>query len=213
MTTRIQRIPCGNGNSFLVSSGESAILVDTGRMAFRQKVLDACRGFQVRLLVLTHGHVDHVQNAAFLSEALNVPVAMHKADLSLLTDQFSQALTAKGLPGRVVLGASLKSFRQDPIPPFTPTVFLSEGDDLEAYGIPAKVLVLPGHTDGSIGLDVEGRDLIVGDALMNLFYPTVSMLYHDRTAMEESARRISALGTRTIHFGHGPSVENRVWIK
>ncbi len=211
MTTRIQRIPCGNGNSFLIFTEESGILVDTGREKYRQKVLDACRNIPVRLLVLTHGHVDHVQNAAFLSEALGVPAAIHRADLPLLADQFSQPLEARGLLGHVVLSASLKSFRQDPIPPFTPTIFLSEGDTLEEYGIPAKVLALPGHTAGSIGLDVAGRDFIAGDALMNLFYPTRSMLCHDRTAMEESARRISALGSRTIHFGHGPSVENRAW--
>lgn len=211
MSAQIERIPCGNVNSFLVHGGKSAILVDTGREKNRQAVLDACRGVPVRLLLLTHGHVDHVQNAAFLSEALGVPAAIHRADLPLLADQFSQPLTSRGLLGRVVLKASLKSFRQDPIPPFSPSVFLSDGDTLEEYGVPARVLSLPGHTAGSIGLDVEGTDLLVGDALMNLFYPTRSMLFHDRAAMEESARRISALGRRTIHFGHGSAVENRAW--
>lgn len=208
----IQRITCGNVNCYLISNGNCAVLVDTGREKHRQNVLDACKPYQVQLLVLTHGHMDHAQNAAFLSQALNCPVAMHRADFDLLEDNMGQALSAGTILGRIVLSASIKSFQSsDGIPAFTPTVFLDEGDSLERYGVSAKVVGLPGHTDGSIGLDVNGTDLIVGDALMNMFYPTVSMLYHNKTVMLESVRKIEALGPRTIHFGHGKPVQNRAW--
>lgn len=63
----IKRIRCGNVNCFLLTRGETAVLVDTARTAHRQTVLDACKPYQVRLILLTHGHVDHVQNAAKLS--------------------------------------------------------------------------------------------------------------------------------------------------
>ena len=89
---------------------------------------------------------------------------------------------------------------------------MEEGASLDAYGVQAKIISLPGHTKGSIGIDVMERDLIVGDALMNLFYPTVSMLYHDRTAMLQSAARISGMGARRIYFGHGRSIRNREWL-
>lgn len=213
MSCEIQRIPCGNVNCYLVSSGTDAILVDTGREKDCQTVLNACKPFHVRLLVLTHGHVDHAQNAAFLAQALNCPVAMHKADLSLLSDNRNQPLYASSILGRVVRFASIKSFERDVIPAFTPAVFLTDGDSLERYGIPAAVVGLPGHTDGSIGLDVGGTDLIVGDALMNMFYPTVSMLYHDRNEMLQSAGKIGGIGPRTIHFGHGKPVKNRNWLR
>lgn len=209
----IQRIVCGNVNCYLVSNGKNAVLVDTGREKHRQAVLDACGSYQVQLLVLTHGHMDHVQNAAFLSQALHCPIAIHKADLALLTDNMVQPLSASSILGRIVLFASIKSFKIDGIPAFTPTVSLEDGDSLDSYGISAKVVGLPGHTDGSIGLDVGGRELIVGDALMNMFYPTVSMLYHDKDTMLDSARKIEALGPRTIHFGHGRPVQNRKWMQ
>lgn len=209
----ILRIPCGNGNCYLISNGENAVLVDTCREKYRQKILDACKGYQVRLLVLTHGHIDHVQNAAFLSQALQCPIAMHKADLTLLEGNMRQPLSARSILGKIVLSASLKSFKTDYIPAFTPAVFLEDGDSLSSYGIQASVVGLPGHTDGSIGLDIAGKDLIVGDALMNMFYPTVSMLYHDRETMLESVAKIEKIGARTIHFGHGKPVENRKWIR
>lgn len=207
----IQRIVCGNVNCFLISNGENAVLVDTGFKKYREKVLDACRPYQVRLLVLTHGHMDHVQNAAYLSQALHCPIAMHKADLPLLADNMVQPLSASSILGQIVLFFSVKSFKLDGIPIFSPKVFLEDGDSLDSCGISAKVVGLPGHTDGSIGLDVEGGGLIVGDALMNMFYPTVSMLYHDRNAMLESAEKISRLGERTIYFGHGRPRKNRNW--
>ena len=46
--------------------------------------------------------------------------------------------------------------------------------------------------DGSIGIDVDNEYLIVGGALMNMFYPTVSMLYHNKDKMLESAPKISS---------------------
>ncbi len=207
----IQRIRCGNGNCYIVSNGKNAILVDTGREKYRQKILDACKPYDVCLLVLTHGHMDHIQNAAFLSDALKCPVAMNREDEPLIADNMQQPLFAHRFLGKVVLSISVKSFYKDKIPAFTPDVFLQDGDLLDSYGIPAKVISLPGHTNGSIGIDVMEKDLIVGDALMNMFYPTVSMLYHDKSVMLQSADKISEMGERTIYFGHGKPMKNRNW--
>ena len=103
-------------------------------------------------------------------------------------------------------------------------VWLEDGDRLDEYGVPARVLALPGHTAGSIGLDLpEGRPLggagpdwaggqtLVGDALMNMGRPGLSLLYEDREALAESGRVIAGLGERRIWFGHGGPVGNRVW--
>lgn len=207
----IKRIKCGNENCYIVTSGESAVLVDTCRKQFRERILHECGMLNIRLIVLTHGHLDHVQNAAWLSHRLNAPVAMSRADTALLSDNLAQMLHARTFPGKIVLAASVNALRYTKIQEFSPQVWLDEGDSLERYGIPAKVIGLPGHTDGSIALDVEQSDLIVGDALMNMFYPTVSMLYHDEAQMLRSAERITALGERTIFFGHGKPVANRKW--
>lgn len=92
-------------------------------------------------------------------------------------------------------------------------VDVGKRDSLADYGIDARIVALPGHTRGSVGVDVDGKYLIVGDALMNMFYPTVSMLYHDREEMLKSAEKISGMGERTIYFGHGGPVVNRQWVK
>lgn len=208
----IHRIVSGNVNCYIVAENGSAILIDTGRRKYREKILKKCREFPITLIVLTHGHMDHCQNAAYLANALHVPIAMCEKDKNLIPDNRKQSLSAKTFLGRIVLLVSLKSFEKDSLDVFEPTVNLKDGDSLSEYGIDAEVIELPGHTNGSIGLKTEDK-LFVGDALMNMFYPTVSMLYTDERLMKKSAEKIGDMGKMEIYFGHGKSVGNRRWGK
>lgn len=211
--TKVKRIKCGNGNCFIISNGDNAVLADTCHTKYREKILNACKGYNIRLIVLTHGHIDHIQNAAYLSGELNAPIAMNGEDIPLIGDNMRQPLKAESFLGKIVLALSEKSFREDEIPAFEPTVLLKDGDTLEEYGIPAEIIAVPGHTKGSIAIDVDKKYLIAGDALMNMFYPTVSMLYNDKEEMLESAGRIVGMGERIICFGHGKEKGNRNWVK
>jgi glyoxylase-like metal-dependent hydrolase (beta-lactamase superfamily II) len=206
----ISRIQCGNGNCFLLQENNASILVDTSRTKYRGKILEQCRDANVKLIILTHGHMDHIQNAAYLAKELKVPIAIHKSDYELTKNNMIEPLSAHNLLGKLVLQLSIKSFEFDTIDEFEPTVFLKEGDSLMEYGINATIVGLPGHTKGSIGIQ-SGEELLVGDALMNLFYPTKSMLYGDREQMEKSAEYISNRNVKMIHFGHGKSMPNRTW--
>ena len=199
----IQQIRCGSANCFLIRNDTAGILVDTGRERYRDAVLNACIGTPIRLIVLTHGHVDHVQNAAFLSKELHTPLAMHRDDIPLLEDNWQQPLSSSGYLGGLMLSATKRSFRCDKIPPFSPNVLLDHGDSLSFYGFDVRVVALPGHTRGSIGLTVGETSMIVGDAMMNLFRPRPSLLYHNRVMLLRSIRKIKALAPQTIYFGHG----------
>lgn len=209
---KIHRIAGGNVNCYIVADNDKAILIDTGRKKYREKILEKCKEFHVSLIVLTHGHMDHCQNAAYLANALHIPIAMNKKDMNLIPDNRKQALLAKTILGKIVLSVSLSSFEQDSLEVFEPTIYLKNGDDLSDYGVDAKVVELPGHTKGSIGVEIEDN-LFVGDALMNMFYPTVSMLYEDEREMLSSAKYISELGDKIIYFGHGKPKRNREWVK
>lgn len=209
----IQRIKCGNGNCYIVEENGNAVLVDTARTKYRDKILSVCRQVNIRLLILTHTHIDHCQNAAYISEELGVPIAICKADEELIKNNMLKSLYAKTLTGKLVLLFSEESFRHDKIPEFTPKIYLKDGDSLSDFGINAKIIGLSGHTNGSIGIDCGKEGVLVGDALMNMFYPTVSMLYHDYGQMLESARKIGSLGERFVYFGHGKPKKNRIWVK
>jgi len=210
LMSNIERIQCGNGNAYLLSDGEDAVLVDTCRIQYKEKIVERCKKKNVRLIVLTHGHIDHIQNAAFFSKELNAPIAMHKADCGLITNNLAEPLSAHSILGKFILKLSQKSFEKDKAEPFAPGIMLQEGDSLQEDGVSATIIELPGHTKGSIGIKT-GNSVIVGDALMNMFYPVKSPLYGDKAAMEKSAERISSFGDMTIYFGHGKPVKNKLW--
>lgn len=211
--SEIHRIKCGNGNCYIISNGTIGILVDTGKREFVNQVIEACKLYNVQLIVLTHAHFDHAENAAQISATLGIPIAMNEKDCNLIESNTNQSLSADTFLGRVVLSVSLKNFSTRTIPKFKPDVLLNDGDSLSDYGIDAQIISLPGHTNGSIGIDVDKKYLLIGDALMNMFYPTVSMLFHNRNDMLTSAGKISDYGNRTIYFGHGKPVPNKKWTK
>ena len=211
--SEIHRIKCGNGNCYIIENGVAGILVDTGKKEFVNRVMEACRQYHVKLIVLTHAHFDHAENAAQISNALGIPIAMSEKDCNLIQSNANQRLSAETFLGKIVLWVSLKDFSVRTLKEFKPDIFLKDGDSLSEYGVDASIIALPGHTDGSIGIDVDKKGLIVGDALMNMFYPTISMLYHNKSEMLDSAGKISKLGNRIIYFGHGKPMSNKQWVK
>lgn len=208
----IIRIPCGTVNTFLIKEKAHAVLVDTGLAGYEEKIYDVCKDSHVECVILTHGHIDHIQNTAVLSKRLNVPIGIGIGDEDLVDDNTLQPMHGRSAIGKVLCYFSQKSIKSNPVEKFKPTIFLKDGDSLEDFGIKGKIIGLPGHTKGSIGIDVEQRDLIVGDALMNMLRPTISLLYEDKIQLELSAKKISDLGNRCVHFGHGKSAQNRKWV-
>lgn len=216
----IRRIQCGTDNCYIVAQGNAqedekeggkacnAILVDTCSAAGYEKVLAACSAYAMKLIVLTHVHFDHAENAARLAKHFGIPVAVHEADLELFESFDRQPLKSYGLVGRVVLGLSLKVLRNTTVEKPETLVTVREGDDLAPYGVDAKIIELPGHTKGSVGVDVAGSSLLVGDALDNWKCPATGHLYTDMEALRNSAEKIRALGERTLYYGHGNPTEN-----
>lgn len=204
----VKRIKCGTGNCYVVSEGRNAVLVDTCRKEHLDMIKFECSEFDIKLIVITHPHIDHAENAQALSEHFGCPVAMNGKDTEVMYNFMAQPLKYDTVAGNALYRLSIKSLSKDKVPEIKNLIFIEEGDTLEKYGIDAKILAFPGHTYGSIGLDVGGKDLIVGDALMNFLKPSLSLIYHDRDVMLKSAERIKNIGHRTIWFGHGNPVDS-----
>ena len=205
----VTRIKCKTDNCYLVANDKDAFLVDTGSAIGYDQVLAECSKYNMKLIVLTHTHFDHAENAAKLSKHFNIPVACHEADVELFESYDKQPMESYGIVGKVVLDMSLKVLRETPVEKPENLILIKDGDDLSAYGFEAKIIGLPGHTKGSIGVDVEGKHLIVGDELDNWISPATGHLYNDLDAIKKSADKITALGERTIYYGHGKPTKNK----
>ena len=203
----ITRIKCKTDNCYIVSEGRNAILVDTGSAQCLDMVIAECDKYDLKLIVLTHVHFDHAENAAELSRRYGVPVAFHKADEELFESFDKQPLKCYGLTGCVVLGLSLKVLRETKVERPEKIIYIKDGDSLSDYGINAKIIELPGHTNGSIGVDVEETHLLVGDAMDNWVIPGLGHLYYNMEDIKKSFNKIQKLGHRTIYFGHGKPIK------
>jgi glyoxylase-like metal-dependent hydrolase (beta-lactamase superfamily II) len=95
---------------------------------------------------------------------------------------------------------------------FKPDVYVDDGYDLSAYGLDAKVLHIPGHSNGSIGIMTDEGDLFCGDSLVNHKQPTLNRLIDDKTAADASVEK-QKVGIKTVYPGHGKPFPMDLFIK
>ena len=71
MADKIKCLKGGQANVYLICGLEGSILVDTGISRYREKIAHAGQEAEVKLIVLTHGHFDHIWGLDALRDAAN----------------------------------------------------------------------------------------------------------------------------------------------
>ena len=145
---RLEVGPCAS-NCYIVGSNRRGMIIDPGDEA--ERILDEVRelGLDIKIIALTHGHIDHTAALKEVKEATGAPVAIHADDVS----------TLKGKLLSMFLGIGFKS-------PPPPDRLLKDGDTISIGELEFTVVHTPGHTKGSICLLGE-RVLFSGDTLFN----------------------------------------------
>ena len=203
---KTERIACGMANAYLLHGDGGSILIDTGAEKYREKVAKASQNAGVRLILLTHGHFDHCQSAAYLTRRLKCSIGIAGEDAALLERNEKRKVYGKGIWGRFYADASNRNIEQNEIEAVTPDVILEDGMSLGEYGVDAKTVKLPGHTAGSVGVLCDTGELFVGDAMQNILFPSAAWCYEDYEKAKESAAIVRSMNAGKIFFGHG-----RVW--
>jgi glyoxylase-like metal-dependent hydrolase (beta-lactamase superfamily II) len=201
-------LPLGLGhvNCYLIKTEAGFILIDTGaanqRAALEKELLAAgCQPGNLKLIMLTHGDFDHTGNAAYLHQKFGAPLAMHPTDFPMIERGDMFASRNNGNPIFKALAPVL--FRFSKSNRVTPDFKLTEEFDLSAYGLAAKVISLPGHSRGSIGVLTSEGDLFVGDLLENTKQPALNSIMDDRAAAQASVEKLQGLNVKMIYPGHG----------
>jgi len=193
-------------NCYLVSTNNSYILLDTGPSNQRQRLqteleTSGCQPGNFKLIVLTHGDSDHSGNAAYLRSKYDTRIAMHKDDSGMVEHgDMTWNRNKINILTRVIFGLF---FRLDQSDRITPDIYLEEGDDLSSYGFDAKVLSIPGHSKGSIGILSSNGDLFCGDLLENTKQPALNAIMDDPTVAHKSVEKLKNLRIKTVYPGHG----------
>ena len=127
-----------------------AMVIDPGDDIGEVLALLQKHNLQVKQIVITHAHIDHVGGAMKLRLATGAPILINENDYALLKMLDVQAAwLGMQNPGKVEIANSL-----------------AESDKVQAGALVANVIHTPGHTEGSICLYFpDEQKLIAGDTL------------------------------------------------
>ena len=81
---------------------------------------------------------------------------------------------------------------------FKPDLYIDEGYNLSECGFDAKVLHIPGHSKGSIGILTANGDLFCGDLLENTDKPILNSIMDDTAAANVSVEKLKKLKINTV---------------
>ncbi|MCX5678479.1 MAG: MBL fold metallo-hydrolase [Candidatus Omnitrophica bacterium] len=173
-------------NCYLVADAltKEACLIDPGSGPYPIKNFISKEGLDLKFIINTHGHGDHIGANAFF----DVPIFIHKLDKDFLTNP-GMNMSRMFMPGIVSPGAER---------------LLEEGDILNLGGLELKILHTPGHTPGSVSVVLDGV-VFTGDALFAGSVGRTDFEYGDQDSLIRSiTQKLFTLKDDTIVYpGHG----------
>ena len=207
----IHQIDGANANSYLVLENDGSLtLIDAGMSAGGKKILDYVKTemskqpSDLKTIILTHAHIDHVRGALAIKKASGAKVAIHDQDAEYLSGR--KKLPSPGGAMGFVFRLLSVFFRS---PAVEPDITLKENDKI---GSCLTVVHTPGHTPGSISLYDQGRKLVfVGDAITNRggkLQGSPRQFTVDMQQADTSIEKISALDFEVMLSGHGDPVKS-----
>ena len=204
-------------NGYFVKGEQGAIAVDTGAEMGPEPVLRhlaeaGLRPEDIRLIVITHGHVDHFMNVQAFADVTGAKVMCHEKARRFIVEGL---LPDVDFEGRTKMGKEMWAAQQKKGNPVdhAPTgpvdlTFGDEGCDLKEWGIDGTIVYTPGHSR-SCSCVIVGEEAIVGDLFTApAFTDLVGMTYFQYEGApyeqpQQSVQKLLDLGVKKFWPGHG----------
>ncbi|WP_195443070.1 MBL fold metallo-hydrolase [Peptoniphilus harei] len=172
----------------LFDENKDAFVVDPGGSS--ENIIEAIdkNELNIKYILLTHGHFDHVGAVAALVKKYKAPVYMSKDDRAFLESPKEVRASSFGM--------QIEAADVD--------VFVKEGDEIPFSEGTIKVIETPGHTLGSVCYLFENY-LFAGDTLFNGSIGRTDFPESDHSLMIESLKKLKKLDDDIyVLSGHGP---------
>ena len=180
-------------NCYIVWCEETreALVIDPGGEGRRILAEATGEQLEIKYVVNTHGHIDHIAANAEICSATGAKLMIHEDDASLLNNS----------------SLNLSMFTGSPVQGWRPDILLHEGEEITCgKQVHLKVLHTPGHTPG--GICLQSEDLIFsGDSLFAESIGRTDFPGGSYTALIESIKnKIMVLDDAYLVYpGHGPA--------
>lgn len=188
----IKRLVVGSlsANCWIVgkeSVGEGLVIDPGGNSETINHAIDET-GLDIKIIVLTHGHSDHIAALRDIQDKTGAEVAIHIEDADFLEGRGSYSSQ---------FGISYRT-------PHPPERLLREGDTIDVGGMSFEVMHTPGHTPGSICL-LTDFGIFTGDTIFRRGIGTTLMPGSSRPQLLDSIhKKLMTLPDETVIYpGHG----------
>ena len=221
---RIPILPMGLVNAHLVVGPNGAVLVDAGLPGTEtaiERVMckNGLRFSDIKLIVITHAHVDHAGNAAKLRELSGAPIVAHLEDAPFYRREADMSFCPTGWFGKAFMRTGLML---EPYTAFEPDVLLDGDDefDLGRFGQEGVIRHTSGHTAGSLSVELDSTHALVGDLISSGILLGGLLLTgrakrppfeDDPVAVSDALQQLVRRGHKHFYMGHGgPLVASEV---
>jgi hydroxyacylglutathione hydrolase len=212
MKTSIYPIKMGIDTVYALR-GEGVIVIDGGDphkiLKFKEGIEGASiRPEEIKLIVLTHGHWDHIGSAKDIKALTGAEILMHKKDINFLEETHPSQPPGLTTWGKIIIALLRLYSPFIQIPAFEVEVVLRDDEiSLVEYGIPGMVIPTPGHSWGSVSVLLDSGEAFVGDLAMNMlpmrFSPGLPVFGDNIQTVIESWRKLLDRGAKTVYPAHG----------
>ena len=204
----LHMVGLGAVNAYLLETPDGLVLIDAGLPNKEGLVLDAIRGLgkgpaDLKHVLLTHAHVDHVGSLAAIVRATGAKTWLHPDDRAIVEkgSGFRPMRPAPGIVRQVMFRLFVRPGQT--VEPAAIDFALNDGDVVPLAG-GLQVVHVPGHCLGQVALLWRDRGvLFCGDAFANLGGVGDPIGFEDQAEGRRSQKRLAALGFEIACFGHG----------
>jgi len=204
-------VPMGMANAFLIEADDGLTLIDAGfprkeAVAFAAICALGRSPDQLKHLILTHGHLDHIGSAAAIVRETGATTYMHPLDIPIAESggPIRPLTPALGLLRRVLYGLFVDPHKRvEPVAIDRP---LTAGETLPIAG-GIDVIHAPGHCAGQVALLWRpGRMLFAADVCMNVMGLGDPVGFESLKEGRASQRKLASLSFDAVGFGHGEPI-------